>query len=159
MTFDETLAKRIRHRLARRKNIEEKKMFGGVGFLLNDNLLVGVWKDSLCVRLGSDEGEEALKEPHVKKFDITGRPMKNGVLVEPEGIESDDLLSGWLQRAEKFSSTLPRKGRDNKMAKSQKPKDIDSYIASFPLTFRRYWRRCGQRSKALLPKRRRRSAT
>ena len=60
-------------------------MFGGVGFLLNGNMLVGVWKDSLIARLGPDEGDEALLEPHVKEFDITGRPMKGWVLVEPEG--------------------------------------------------------------------------
>src|SRR5438132_4399233 len=99
MAFNETLAERIRQRLARRKNIEEKKMFGGVGFLLHGNMLVGVWKNSLIVRLGPDEGEEALKEPHVKEFDITGKPMKNWVLVEPEGIEDDEQLSVWIQRA------------------------------------------------------------
>ncbi len=60
MAFDESLAARIRQHLARRKSVEEKKMFGGVGFLLNGNLLVGVWKDSLCVRLGPDQAEEAL---------------------------------------------------------------------------------------------------
>ena len=109
MVFNEALAVRIRQQLARRKNVEEKKMFGGVGFLLNGNLLVGVWKDSLVVRLGSDEGEEALKEPHVKEFDITGRPMRNWVLVEPEGVEDDDQLSGWIQRAMKFLRTLPAK--------------------------------------------------
>ncbi len=77
MAFDESLAARIRQQLARRKNVEEKKMFGGIGFLLNGNLLVGVWKESLVVRLGEEEGEEALKEPHVKGFDITGKPMRN----------------------------------------------------------------------------------
>ncbi len=66
MAFDETLAERIRQRVARRKGIEEKRMFGGVGFLLNGNILVGVWKESLIVRLSPDEGDEALKEPHVK---------------------------------------------------------------------------------------------
>jgi TfoX/Sxy family transcriptional regulator of competence genes len=81
MAFDETLALRIGQRLALRKNIEEKKMFGGVGFLLNGNMLVGVWKDSLCVRLGPDQAVEALLDPHVKEFDITGRPMKGWVLV------------------------------------------------------------------------------
>jgi len=75
MAFDESLAARIRRRLARRKNVEEKKMFGGVGFLLNGNMLVGVWKDSLIARLGPDEGDLALLEPHVKEFDITGKPM------------------------------------------------------------------------------------
>ena len=84
-------------------------MFGGVGFLLNGNLLVGVWKDSLCVRLGEEEGEEALKEPHVKEFDITGRPMKGWVLVEPEGVEDDEQLTNWIERAMKFVKALPKK--------------------------------------------------
>ena len=63
MAFDETLAKRIRETLARKKDIEEKKMFGGVGFLLKGNMLVGVWKNSLIVRLGPEQGDEALLEP------------------------------------------------------------------------------------------------
>ena len=84
-------------------------MFGGVGFLLNGNLLVEVWKDSLCVRLGPEQAEEALPEPHVKEFDITGRPMKGWVLVEPEGVEDDDQLSDWIQRAVKFAGKLPAK--------------------------------------------------
>jgi TfoX/Sxy family transcriptional regulator of competence genes len=109
MAFSEALAARIRQRLARCKNVEEKRMFGGVGFLLNGNLLVGVWKDSLVVRLGPDEGDEALKEPHVKEFDITGRPMKGWVLVEPQGVEGDDQLTGWIERAVKFVRALPTK--------------------------------------------------
>ena len=109
MAYDETLAARIRQHLARRKNVEEKKMFGGVGFLLNGNMLVGVWKDSLIVRLGPDDGDEALKETHVREFDITGRPMKGWVLVEPEGVEGDDQLKGWIQRAMKFVGRLPKK--------------------------------------------------
>jgi TfoX/Sxy family transcriptional regulator of competence genes len=95
--------------LARKKGITAKKMFGGIGFLLHSNLLVGVWKDSLIVRLGPEEGDEALKEPHVKKFDITGRPMKGWVLVEPEGVMGDDQLAGWIQRAVKFVGALPTK--------------------------------------------------
>jgi TfoX/Sxy family transcriptional regulator of competence genes len=109
MAFDETLAQRIRQALARKKNIQEKKMFGGVCFLLNGNMLVGVWKESLIVRLGQDQGDEALLEPHVKEFDITGRPMRNWVLVEPKGVEDDDQLSGWIQRAIKFVGKLPAK--------------------------------------------------
>ena len=109
MAFSEELAERIRHALARRKGVEEKKMFGGVGFLLNGNLLVGVWKDSLIVRLGPDQGDEALREPHVKEFDITGRAMKGWVLVGPEGVEGDEQLGGWIERATKFVKTLPAK--------------------------------------------------
>src|SRR5271165_5485944 len=109
MAFDESLAQRIRDSLARKKNIDEKKMFGGVGFLLNGNMLVGVWKDSLIVRLGPDSYEDALLEPHVKEFDITGRAMKGWVLVEPKGFESDDQLSDWIQRAKRFVGKLPGK--------------------------------------------------
>ncbi len=77
---------------------------------LHGNLLVGVWKDSLCVRLGPDESDEALLEPHVSEFKITGRgTMKGWVLVEPEGVEGDDQLNDWIERAMKFVTTLPGK--------------------------------------------------
>ena len=109
MAFSESLAQRIRDVLARTRNIEEKKMFGGVGFLLRGNMLVGVWKDSLIVRLGPSDGETALKEPHVQAFDITGRPMKGWLLVEPEGVEDEDELKNWIERASKFVKTLPAK--------------------------------------------------
>ena len=109
MAFSESLAQRIRDSLARKKNIEEKKMFGGIGFLLHGNMLVGVWKDSLIVRLGQDNFDEALLEPHVKEFNITGRPMKGWVLVEPEGVEDDEPLKDWIQRAAKFVGKLAGK--------------------------------------------------
>jgi hypothetical protein len=109
MAFNESLAARIRRALGRKKGIEEKRMFGGVGYLLNGNLLVGVWKNSLCVRLGPEQAEEALPEPHVREFDITGRPMKGWVLVGPEGAQGDDQLQGWILRALKFVKTLPVK--------------------------------------------------
>jgi hypothetical protein len=109
MAFDESLAARIRQALARKMGVEEKKMFGGVGFLLGGNILVGVWKDSLIARLGPDEGEAALREPHVKEFDITGRAMTGWVLVGPEGIEDDEQLTTWIGRAMRFLRTLPAK--------------------------------------------------
>jgi TfoX/Sxy family transcriptional regulator of competence genes len=110
MAFNETLAERIRQRLARRKNVTEKKMFAGLGFLFNGNLLVGVRKDSLLVRLGPEESEEALREPYVREFSITGRgKMKGWVVVSLEGVEEDDRLSGWIQRAVKFVRSLPAK--------------------------------------------------
>jgi len=109
MAFDEALAERIRQGLTRKKGIEEKKMFGGIGFLLNGNMLVGVWKDSLIVRLGPEEGEAALKEPLVSEFNITGRAMKGWVLVAPEAVEADDELKGWVQPAVKFVGKLPAK--------------------------------------------------
>jgi TfoX/Sxy family transcriptional regulator of competence genes len=109
MAFSESLAARIRDAIGGMRSVEEKKMFGGVGFLLNGNMLVGVWKDSLIVRLGPEQGDNALKEPHVKEFDITGRAMKGWVLVAPEGVEADDQLKEWIQRATNFVKTLPAK--------------------------------------------------
>ena len=109
MAFNEALAERIRRGLARKKNIEEKKMFGCICFFLNGNALAGVWKDGLIARLGPDEGEVALREPHVRAFDITGRPMRNWVVVEPEGVEDDDQLKAWIERATKFVRMLPKK--------------------------------------------------
>jgi TfoX/Sxy family transcriptional regulator of competence genes len=109
MAYDEALAQRIRDALARKKYIEEKKMFGGIGFLLSGNLLVGVWKNSLIARLGPEGYEDALLEPHVKEFDITGKAMNGWVLVEPNGLESDEQLATWIQHAVKFVGTLPKK--------------------------------------------------
>lgn len=109
MAVDESLAARIRDALARTKGVEERTMFGCVCFFLDGNVLAGVWKDALIARLGPDEGEAALREPHVRPFDITGRPMRNWVAVEPEGVEDDDQLRGWIERATKFVRTLPRK--------------------------------------------------
>ena len=87
MAYSESLADRIRQTFARRRGIIEKKMFGGVGFLLHGNMCVGVWKTSLIARLGLDQAESALNEPYVEEFDITGRPMKGWVMVEADGIE------------------------------------------------------------------------
>jgi hypothetical protein len=109
MAFDESLATRVRDALGRMPGVEERRMFGGVGFLLHGNLLVGVWKDSLVVRLGPDGRDDALREPHVRVFDITGRPMRGWVMVGPEGVADDDQLAGWVARARRFVDTLPAK--------------------------------------------------
>lgn len=106
MAFDESLAASIRDALARKRGIEEKKMFGGIVFMLHGNMLVGVWKESLIARLGPDQGDEALLEPHVRKMDITGKPMKGWIMVEPEG---DEQLKTWIQMAVKFVGKLAAK--------------------------------------------------
>lgn len=109
MAFDEALAERILKNLARKKVVEERKMFGCVVFMLHSNMLVGVWKDSLIVRIGDEQAEAALLEPHVKPFDITSRAMKRWAMVTPAGIEGDDQLKDWIQRAVKFVGKLPGK--------------------------------------------------
>ena len=109
MPFDQTLAERVRSVLSRRKAVTEKKMFGGVGFLWHGNMCVGVWKEFLIVRCGSDAYTAALHQAHVKKFDITGRAMTGWVMVHPGGLETDDDLATWIQQAVKFVKTLPAK--------------------------------------------------
>jgi TfoX/Sxy family transcriptional regulator of competence genes len=109
MAYSKSLAKRIRHLLAGRAGIVEKAMFGGVAFLLNGNMLVGVWQNSLIVRLGPEQGPAALEDEHVREFDVTGRPMKGWIMVEPDGIESDSQLADWIRRATGFVATLPAK--------------------------------------------------
>jgi hypothetical protein len=109
MAYDESLAERIRRALARKKGIEEKKMFGGLCFLLNGNMLVGVWKNSLIARLGPEQGEEALMEPYAKRMDITGKPMKGWIMVEPEGVAEVAAVKVWVQRAVKFVGKLAAK--------------------------------------------------
>jgi len=109
MAFSESLADRIRHVLSRRRDIVEKKMFGGVGFLLSGNICVGVWKTSLIVRLGPEQYDEALTQPHVREFDITGRAMRGWVLVEADGIDDDHVLRAWIDRSLKFVASLPAK--------------------------------------------------
>src|SRR5262249_17369057 len=113
MAFSETLAGRIRRILARRKGVEEKRMFGGVGFLLSGNLLVGVRKDSLLVRLDPEQSDEALREAHISEFKISGRGrMKGWVVVSLEGVKDDDQLKDWMQRAVKFVGKLPAKEKE-----------------------------------------------
>ncbi len=109
MACDENLAGRIRDALARQRGVVEKRMFGGVGFLLHGNMLVGVWKDSLVARLGPEGGANALLDPHVREFDITGRAMKGWVLVGPKGMKDDQSLAEWILRATAFVETLPAK--------------------------------------------------
>jgi TfoX/Sxy family transcriptional regulator of competence genes len=108
MPFDEALAERVRAEFARRKNVTEKKMFGGVGWLVNGNMCVGVWKTRLIARLG-DEYKDALRDPNVRAFDITGKPMKGWVMVEPTGVASAEELRDWIARCIAFVRTLPTK--------------------------------------------------
>ena len=107
MPFDEALAVRIRECLARRTGVEEKSLFGCGCFLLGGHVLVGAWRDALIARVGPDAYEDALLEPHVREFDITGRPMTGWVLVDPEGVEDDGQLNAWIRRALVFVSELP----------------------------------------------------
>ncbi len=109
MAYSKSLAARVRQALSARGGIVEKKMFGGVAFLLRGNMCVGVWNDSLIVRLGIEQAERALAEPYVRAFDVTGRPMKGWAMVDPDGLDTDSQLNDWIERAVAFVATLPAK--------------------------------------------------
>lgn len=108
MPYNEQLAERIR-RLLRGRCFAEKKMFGGIGFLLNGNMCVGVWREFLILRLGQEHAGDALREPFVKEFDITGRAMTGWVMVESGGVQDDASLSEWIEQAAAFVRALPAK--------------------------------------------------
>ena len=109
MPYDEILAIRIRAALGHLPNLTEKKMFGGVGFLLNGNMTCGVHKNDLIVRVGAEQYEKSLQRPHTRLFDLTGRPMTGWVVVEPAGCASEEELGAWLEMGLTFARNLPGK--------------------------------------------------
>ncbi len=106
---DIALSERIRTALSGRKNVSERKMFGGVCFMINGNMCTGTWKNSLIVRLDKSRHKETLAEPHARPADMNGRILKGWALVEPAGIESEPKLTAWLERAIDFAESLPAK--------------------------------------------------
>ena len=109
MPYDEKLAQRIRAALSGREGVAERRMFGGVAFLLHGNMCCGVMKDLLVLRLGSQGAESALRRPYTREMDFTGRPMKGMVYVEPQGVRTAAGLQRWLEPALKFAQSLPAK--------------------------------------------------
>lgn len=108
MAYDPLLAERIRAQLEGVPFVE-KKMFGGVGFLIGGNMACGVYKDDLVVRVAPERYVALLHKPHAKPFDITGKPMKGWLLVEPAGCKLRRQLSAWVQEGVEFASILPSK--------------------------------------------------
>jgi TfoX/Sxy family transcriptional regulator of competence genes len=109
MAHDELLAIRISAALGARAGLEEKKMFGGVGFLVNGNMACGVHKNNLIVRVGPEKHAWALAQPHTRPFDMTGRPMSGWVEVEPPGCASESALKSWVDLGLAFALSLPGK--------------------------------------------------
>jgi TfoX/Sxy family transcriptional regulator of competence genes len=109
VAYDEELASRIRAALPVRDGWTERKMFGGIGFMLGGNMCVGVHRDSLLVRLDAETAVAALDEPGAKVFDLTGRAMTGWLTVDPTGTRDDGSLQGWVDRAVAYVSTMPPK--------------------------------------------------
>ena len=107
--YDEGIAQRIREQLDEQAGLAEKRMFGGLAFLVNGNMAVGVVGDELMVRVGPDRYEEALRAPHARPMDFTKRPMRGFVFVAAAGFEEDEELHRWIERGVRFAASLPRK--------------------------------------------------
>lgn len=108
MPYDLKLAERVRSQLDGIP-VVEKKMFGGVGFLLNGNMACGVHKDNLIVRIDPEKQDFLLKKLHAKAFDLTGKPMRGWLLIEAEGVKTEKQLSTWVKESVEFASSLPPK--------------------------------------------------
>ena len=112
MAYDPKLAERVRRAVARKRGVTEKAMFGGVAFLLNGKMFCGVSSDDLMVRVGPERHEEALRRPHVRPMDFTGRPMKGYVFVGTAGCGTQRQVEGWVAKGTAFVATLDsRAGR------------------------------------------------
>ena len=109
MTYNQSSAQRIREQMKKNPGFVEKKMFGGICFLLNGNMACGILNDDIIVRVGKEAYEGCLALPHTRQFDITGRPMTGWVMVSPEGYQSDAELETWLQKGIDFAKALPPK--------------------------------------------------
>ncbi len=109
MAYDEALAARARKALRGERDLAEKKMFGGLAFLLNGNMCCGILGDELMVRLDPGDAAKALREKDTRVFDMTGRPMKGWIVVTAKGVAGDEALARWVGAGAAFAATLPPK--------------------------------------------------
>jgi hypothetical protein len=108
LAFDDELAERVRNVLGDEAAVE-KRMFGGLAFMVGGHMACGIVGDQLMVRLGVEGVEQALTEPYVRPMDFTGRPLHSMAFVAAEGVRDDDALSAWVRRTLAFVATLPPK--------------------------------------------------
>ena len=114
MPFDPKLAERVRSIVTRIGGFSEKKMFGGLAFMLSDKMCCGVLEDKLVARIGPEQYESAIRKAHVSPMDFTGRPLRGYVYVASQGLKSDAQLQGWIQQSISFTSTLGTKSNTRK---------------------------------------------
>src|SRR5215469_16729279 len=109
MPFDRGLEERLEEIIECRAGFEQKKMFGGIGWMLNGNMCMGIYKEWLITRVGESAGASLFKEKHAKPMDITGKPMKGWAMIAPEGVAKDADLRRHMELAVAFVKTLPPK--------------------------------------------------
>ena len=120
--YNAELETAIDNAVKRWKDVDKKKMFGGVCWLLKGNMCFGIWNDSLIVRMDKDQGEKSLTDRNVRPFDITGRPMAGWVMVEKAGWKSAAGLERWITIGKEYARSLPEK-----TAKARKRKTLREY--------------------------------
>lgn len=109
MAYDPDLANRVEELLSSNQFVTKKKMFGGLCFLLHGNMLCGILNDTLMARVGPEQYQTCLTQPHAREMDFTGKVMKGMVYVDPEGIDEDEALAEWIDRCLIFVDSLPPK--------------------------------------------------
>jgi TfoX/Sxy family transcriptional regulator of competence genes len=107
MAYNEELAIRVEEVLAEQGDVDERKMFGGIAFMVKGHMCCGIASDDLMLRVGSERAQELLKEAHVRPMDFTGRPMKDYVFVAPSGLRTESALRRCVRSALDFVDTLP----------------------------------------------------
>ena len=120
MAYDEQLAARVRALLADRADVSERKMFGGLTFMLRGHMCCGVNGDELIVRLDPEREDEALARPHARPMDLTGRPMRGFITVQPDGLQGS-RLNLWVQEAVARAESLPPKEDIGRMRATRPP--------------------------------------
>ncbi|QDU93763.1 TfoX/Sxy family protein [Lignipirellula cremea] len=123
MPYDADVAALVRPFLEGQSGVEEKRMFGGVVFMLQDHMCVGVWKHWVILRLGAAAAGEALALPTIEECDITGRPMAGWVMLDPDRLDDPAELAAWVELAADFVRTLPPKPAKKKASKSRRTND------------------------------------
>jgi TfoX/Sxy family transcriptional regulator of competence genes len=122
MAYDEKLAERIRTALSGRSEVEERRMFGGVAFMVRGHMTVGVVGPTLMVRHAPEDADALLREPHARPMDFTGRPMRGFLYVDPPGTKTAVALGTWIRRATAWAESQPPKAPGKRPAARQRKK-------------------------------------
>jgi TfoX/Sxy family transcriptional regulator of competence genes len=109
VAYDTHLADRIRSIFNGTTEFSERKMFGGLSFLVNGQMCCGILKNDLVLRLTPEQADSALRQPHTRPMDFTGKPMKSMIYVSPLGTDSDQALEAWVRSAVKVARSAPSK--------------------------------------------------
>ena len=117
MVYDERLAERVRAALAERGDVVEKRMFGGIAFMVHGHMSCGIVGSTLMVRLAPADAEAFMSEPHVRPMDFTGRPMRGFLYVDPDGLKTGARLQKWVDRATAYAEVQPKKARPGSQRK------------------------------------------